>query len=112
MVDYSGKSKESNVIVYRPLRRRHCPPRFRHRRRRQGYPRFVDGAMRCPPEDVGGIPGFCAFLEAMADPNHPEHEDRLDWHGGPFDPADLDAKRIDKALARLAARRKGAAKRA
>ena len=65
--------------------------------------------MRCPPEDVGGIPGFYEFLEAIADPNHPDHEDRLDWYGGSFDPKDLEPERINKNLARLAAQRKRAA---
>jgi Plasmid pRiA4b ORF-3-like protein len=69
------------------------------------YPRFVDGAMRCPPEDVGGIPGFYEFLEAIADPKHPEHEDRLDWYGASFDPKDLETERIHKDLSRIAARR-------
>ena len=72
------------------------------------YPRLVDGAMQCPPEDVGGVPGFYEFLEAIADPEHPDHEDRLDWYGGTFDPAELDHDRIDKALARIASRRKRA----
>jgi len=73
------------------------------------YPRLVDGAMQCPPEDIGGIPGFYEFLEAMADPKHPDHEDRLDWYGGIFDPADFDREHIDKVLARIAARHKRAA---
>jgi hypothetical protein len=73
------------------------------------YPRFIDGAMHCPPEDVGGIPGFYEFLDAVADPKHPDHEDQLGWHGGTFDPADLDVERVRKALARIANRRKRAA---
>jgi len=73
------------------------------------YPRFVDGAMRCPPEDVGGIPGFYGFLEAIADPRHPDHDDQLDWHGGPFDPDNLDLDRINKELNRIATRRQRAA---
>jgi len=32
------------------------------------YPVFVDGARRCPPEDVGGLDGFMDFLEAVLDP--------------------------------------------
>jgi hypothetical protein len=60
--------------------------------------------LQCPPEDVGGIPGFYEFLEAIADPKHPDHEDRLDWYGGRFDPADFDRERIDQALALIAAR--------
>ena len=31
------------------------------------YPAFVDGERRCPPEDVGGVPGFMEFLEAALD---------------------------------------------
>ena len=38
--------------------------------------RFIGGARRAPPEDAGGAPGYEAFVEAIADP---EHEDR----GGP-----------------------------
>ena len=34
------------------------------------YPAFVDGARRCPPEDVGGPDGFMDFLEAILDPAH------------------------------------------
>jgi hypothetical protein len=72
------------------------------------YPRLIDGAGRCPPEDVGGVPGFYAFLEAIADPDHPDHEDQRDWYGDTFDPADMDRTRIDKQLAAIAARRKRA----
>jgi hypothetical protein len=36
------------------------------------YPRFLDGARRGPPEDVGGVPGFFEFIEAVANPRHPE----------------------------------------
>jgi len=72
------------------------------------YPRFIDGAMHCPPEDVGGIPGFYEFLDAVADPKHPDHEDRRDWYGRTFQPTDLDAEPIRKALARIANRRKRA----
>src|SRR3546814_3601136 len=72
------------------------------------YPRLVDGAGCCPPEDCGGIPGFYDFLEAIADPQHPDHEDRLDWYGGPFDPADMGVEQINQELTRIAARRKPA----
>lgn len=42
------------------------------------YPHFVAGARRAPPEDVGSISGIEKFLEAMADPEHEEHE-RMVW---------------------------------
>ena len=37
------------------------------------YPRYIAGEWNAPPEDYGGIPGFYAMLEAVADPNHPIH---------------------------------------
>jgi hypothetical protein len=39
------------------------------------YPRFVDGDRRAPPEDVGGLPGFEDFLNAMAKPRHAQHRE-------------------------------------
>ncbi len=43
------------------------------------YPAFVHGERRCPPEDVGGVPGFMQFLEAAPDPLHEEHEQVVTW---------------------------------
>jgi hypothetical protein len=37
------------------------------------YPSLIDAAGRCPPEDVGGWPGYEEFLAAMADPKHQRH---------------------------------------
>jgi hypothetical protein len=69
------------------------------------YPRFVDGARRAPPEDVGGLPGFEEFLDAMADPKHPEHHSVMTWYGRPFDPTDIGLDVITARLAKLARRR-------
>jgi len=69
------------------------------------YPRFVDGAGRAPPEDVGGIPGFEEFLEAMTAPRHPERKRLIRWYGREFDPNDFDAPKITARLAKLARRR-------
>jgi hypothetical protein len=35
---------------------------------------------------VGGVWGYADFLEAIADPDHEEHDDLLRWAGGRFDP--------------------------
>ena len=40
----------------------------------QLYPRLVEAEGRCPPEDVGGPPGYEHLLQAIADPGHPDHE--------------------------------------
>jgi hypothetical protein len=57
------------------------------------YPRCVSGARACPPEDSGGTHGYLEFLEAISDPNHPEHEDVVRWSGGSFDPDKFDPTR-------------------
>lgn len=52
----------------------------------------------CPPEDVGGIWGYYNFLEALNDPDHPEHEDYKEWIGGDFDPDAYDIKEVNQLL--------------
>jgi Plasmid pRiA4b ORF-3-like protein len=54
------------------------------------YPRCIGGARACPPEDCGGVRGSAEFLNAVADPKHPEHDQLLRWAGGQFDPAAFD----------------------
>lgn len=46
----------------------------------------LDGVGRCPPEDVGGAPAYTEALEALDDPNHPEHERWRARLGADFDP--------------------------
>lgn len=65
------------------------------------HPVCVDGENACPPEDVGGPPGYADFLEAVADPEHPEHEEYLTWCGGPFDPAAFDLVAANRRLSRI-----------
>jgi hypothetical protein len=69
------------------------------------YPRFVDGERRAPPEDVGGLPGFEEFLDAMAKPRHPSRKSMLQWYGRPFDPADISPDKIRARMGQLAKRR-------
>ena len=69
------------------------------------YPRFLDGEGRAPPEDVGGIPGFQEFLEAMAKPRHPERKRLVTWYGRLFDPNDIDPTNITARIGQLARRR-------
>ena len=62
------------------------------------FARCIAGENACPPEDVGGAGGYEEFLEALADPDHPEHADLKEWIGAPFDPSAFD---IDEVNARL-----------
>lgn len=58
------------------------------------YPRCIAGERRTPPEDVGGTPGYEDYLEAIADPEHEEHENMLRWRG-PFDPEVFSAEEVN-----------------
>jgi hypothetical protein len=69
------------------------------------YPRFIAGDRRCPPEDVGGLPGFALFLEAMSNPSHEEHKQLRQWYGGLFNPDDIDELAAKRAVAAIAIRR-------
>jgi hypothetical protein len=61
-------------------------------------PLCVGGANATPPDDCGGIYGYYDFVEAVSDPNHPEHADMTEWIGRPWDPAAFD---LDSANFRL-----------
>jgi len=71
------------------------------------YPRYIAGENPAPPEDCGGIPGFYAQLDALADPAHPEHQDVKEWLGD-FDPGRFDEQSVKDRLARIANRRQKA----
>lgn len=64
----------------------------------------VAGKRACPPEDCGGPWGYDHLLEAVRDPQHPEHEEMSDWIEPGFDPERFDPEAINKQLARLSAR--------
>jgi hypothetical protein len=57
------------------------------------------GENACPPEDVGGEPGYEMFLKSIADPSHERHQEMQDWIGYPFDPHAFDLNAINQRLA-------------
>jgi hypothetical protein len=65
------------------------------------YPVCLTGKRACPPEDCGGIWGYADFLDAIHDPQHPEHEAMLEWIGGEFDPEAFDLDEVNRDLQRL-----------
>jgi hypothetical protein len=61
-------------------------------------PTCVAGENACPPEDIGGAPGYEEFLAALADPKDPEHENMREWIGRDFDPAAFDIAEVNRRL--------------
>jgi hypothetical protein len=59
------------------------------------------GERACPPEDVGGPPGYMEYLEALLDPSNPDHEQMVEWRGLSFDPERFDLAKINRRLPRL-----------
>jgi Plasmid pRiA4b ORF-3-like protein len=61
------------------------------------FPACTGGRRASPPEDSGGVWGYKRFLEALADPDHPDHEMYSEWIGGTsfeseaFDPDEINA---------------------
>ena len=66
------------------------------------YPRLIRAIGACPPEDVGGAPGYARFLEAIADPAHEDHAEVIEWHGETFDREDAGIDHILEGFGRLA----------
>lgn len=63
-----------------------------------GTPHLIDGPKACPPEDCGGAGGFEHLLEVLADPSDEEHDQLLEWVGGPYDPNAFDMDELNAAL--------------
>lgn len=62
------------------------------------HPECLAGKRACPPEDVGGPWGYLDFLDAIANPDHPQHQDMMEWSGGFFDPEAFDRSGINAIL--------------
>jgi hypothetical protein len=58
----------------------------------------IGGANACPPDDVGGEPGYENFLAILGDPTHEEHAHMLRWIGGSFDSTYFDLAEVNERL--------------
>jgi hypothetical protein len=65
------------------------------------WPMCIAGANACPPEDVGGPPGYTDFVQAMRSATHEDHLHMWQWNGGPFDPTAFSANDANRAIRRL-----------
>ena len=58
------------------------------------YPQCIDGKRACPPEDCGGAWGYEDLLEIIANPKHPEYQERMEWLGDDFNSEEFDPKLV------------------
>lgn len=65
------------------------------------YPVCLDGKNACPPEDCGGVWGYANLLEVIDDPEHPDHEETMEWLGEEFDPEAFSVEAVNKALRKI-----------
>ncbi len=63
------------------------------------YPICITGKGGCPPEDCGGIWGYQELLSILADPAHPEYDERIDWVNESLNPGKFDLERANTLLA-------------
>jgi hypothetical protein len=66
------------------------------------YPVLIDAKGRCPPEDVGGPPGYDELLNILANPKHKRHDEMIEWLGATFDPRDAGTQNLADAVDVLA----------
>jgi hypothetical protein len=67
------------------------------------YPVLVASRGACPPEDCGGAWGYAELKEILADPNHEQHPEMLEWLGlddaSEFDSGAVPTHHIEQELA-------------
>lgn len=66
------------------------------------YPMLLDAKGRCPPEDVGGPPGYEELLRVLADPKHESYTEMTEWLDTSFDPQKVDAQNLADTVDALA----------
>lgn len=63
-------------------------------------PVCIAGERRCPPEDVGGPPGYENYLAALGDSGHDMHDQYVEWKGPSFDSENFDINATNVRLGR------------
>jgi len=68
---------------------------------KQNYPFCLDGELNCPPEDIGGIPGYYFMIDVLSKKRHPEKKHLLEWLGGNYDPKHFDKELVNAEFSTL-----------
>jgi hypothetical protein len=66
-----------------------------------GHAVCLTGRRAGPPEDCGGVWGYADLCDILADPNHPDHAERLEWLDHRHDPDAFDKHAVNTALERI-----------
>ncbi len=67
----------------------------------QVTPYCLDGARACPPEDSGGPWGYQNNLKVLADPDHEDYQDVIEWMGDKFDPEKFNRDAVNRQLQKV-----------
>jgi hypothetical protein len=62
------------------------------------YPVCLDGQQACPPEDCGGVPGYCDLLEVLRNPDDERYEEMREWVGEDFDSQAFSVDAVNRQL--------------
>jgi hypothetical protein len=73
------------------------------------YPVCTGGERACPPEDCGGVPGYDNLVDAIPDPNHPDHVELSAWSSG-FNPEAFSVDEVNRVFSSRRRRSKTAAR--
>jgi hypothetical protein len=69
---------------------------------RETRPKCTAGNRACPPEDCGGAFGYPEFLDALANPSHPDHVNVKEW-AGEFEPEAFSTTQANALIAAILA---------
>lgn len=61
-------------------------------------PVCLGGENACPPEDVGGIPGYFNFAAVMKNPKDKEYKEYKEWYGDDYDATYLSLAQVNGEL--------------
>ncbi len=62
---------------------------------------LLAGEHACPPEDIGGPPGYENFVETISDPENENYEEMRDWYSSDFNPDFFEIGQINKVLKKI-----------
>jgi hypothetical protein len=90
-----GDSWEHEIVVERLVSAAGAPD--------EALPMLLGGARAGPPEDAGGPSGYARLVEALRDPDDPEHQEYRTWAGEDYEPGRFDPWLANRMLMLAAA---------